>query len=191
MSFRNRAEHAAGVIGDLFEPSPSAEQVKAIADAVEIASVEHFYRPAHAHVYDAISTLYAAGDPVDPVTVAEELDRSGVLETIGGLDGLISLQVNTPATSNASKYASIVQERFTLRRLIEVAGEIAEIGYGRPDDVSYCQDDRRPFADRNGLIARDGRRIILRRNRRCDRQAGRGSCIIVRHNNIEPTCRRL
>jgi len=113
----------------------------AIADAVEVASVEHFYRPAHAHVFDAISALYAAGDPVDPVTVAEELDRGGVLESIGGLDGLISLQVNTPATSNAGKYASIIQERYTLRRLIEVAGEIAEIGYGRPDDVTRAVDE--------------------------------------------------
>ena len=113
----------------------------AIADAVEVALVEHFYRPAHAHVFDAISTLYAAGDPVDPVTVAEELDRGGVLEAIGGLDGLISLQLNTPATSNAGKYASIIQERYTLRRLIEVAGEIAEIGYSRPEDVTRAVDE--------------------------------------------------
>ena len=49
----------------------------AIADAVELTQTEHFYRPAHAHVFDAISTLYAAGDPADPVTVAEELDRAG------------------------------------------------------------------------------------------------------------------
>ena len=112
----------------------------AIADAVEIAGVEYFYRPAHAHVYEAISVLYAAGDPIDPVTVAEELDRGGVLETIGGLDGLIALQVNTPSTSNAGKYASIVQERYTLRRLIETAGEIAEIGYSRPDDVTKAVD---------------------------------------------------
>ena len=37
----------------------------AIADAVERVQIEHFYRPAHAHVFDAISTLYAAGDPAD------------------------------------------------------------------------------------------------------------------------------
>ena len=113
----------------------------AIADAVETARVEHFYRPAHAHVFDAISTLYAGGDPADPVTVAEELDRAGVLESIGGLDGLISLQVNTPATSNAEKYASIIAERYTLRKLIETAGEIAELGYSRPDDVTKAVDE--------------------------------------------------
>jgi len=113
----------------------------AIADAVEHAHTEHFYRPAHAHVFDAISTLYAAGDPADPVTVANELDRLGVLDSIGGLDGLLSLQVNTPATSNAAKYARIVAERYTLRKLIETAGEIAEIGYSRPEDVSRAVDE--------------------------------------------------
>ena len=113
----------------------------AIADAVELTQTEHFYRPAHAHVFDAISTLYAAGDPADPVTVAEELDRAGVLTSIGGLDGLLNLQVNTPATSNASKYAQIISERYTLRRLIEVSGEIAEIGFSMPDDVTRAVDE--------------------------------------------------
>ena len=93
----------------------------AIADAVEHTETVHFYRPANAHVFDAISGLYASGDPADPVTVATELERMGVLEMVGGLDGLISLQVNTPATSNAGKYAQIVAERYLLRRLIAVS----------------------------------------------------------------------
>src|SRR5262245_16607358 len=51
----------------------------AIADAIEIARPEHFYKPAHAHVFDAIVALYGAGEPVDPVTVAEALDRANLL----------------------------------------------------------------------------------------------------------------
>ena len=113
----------------------------AIADAVEHAETVHFYRPANAHVFDAISGLYASGDPADPVTVAAELERMGVLEMVGGLDGLISLQVNTPATSNAGKYAQIVAERYLLRRLIETANEIADLGYSRPDDVLRAVDE--------------------------------------------------
>ena len=113
----------------------------AIADAVEHAETVHFYRPANAHVFDAISGLYASGDPADPVTVAAELERMGVLEMVGGLDGLISLQVNTPATSNAGKYAQIVAERYLLRRLIETANEIADLGYSRPDDVLQAVDE--------------------------------------------------
>ncbi len=113
----------------------------AIADAVETARSEHFYRPAHAHIFDAISSLYAAGDPADPVTVAEELDHAGVIESVGGIDALLALQVNTPAISSASKYASIVAERYTLRRLIAVGGEIAEMGYSLPDDVTRAVDE--------------------------------------------------
>ena len=112
----------------------------AIADALETVSAEHFYRPAHARVFEAVRDLYGAGDPADAVTVAEVLERSGSLETIGGLDGLLSLQMNTPATSNAASYARIVHENHTLRRLIEVASEIAELGYGRPDDVTKAVD---------------------------------------------------
>ena len=112
----------------------------AIADVLETVTAEDFYRPAHARVFEAVHSLYSAGDPADAVTVAEILERNDTLEAIGGLDGLLSLQMNTPATSNAASYARIVRENHTLRRLIEVAGEIAELGYGRPDDVTKAVD---------------------------------------------------
>src|SRR4051795_5379958 len=107
----------------------------AIATAVEVCSADDFYRPIHGHVFDAICSLYGRGEGVDPVTVADELGRAGVLESVGGLSALLSLQVNTPATSNAARYARIVNEHALLRRLIGVAGEIAELGYSVPDDV--------------------------------------------------------
>ena len=47
----------------------------AISEAVQSVTTSDFYKPAHAHIFDAISTLYAAGEPVDPVTVADELSR--------------------------------------------------------------------------------------------------------------------
>ncbi len=113
----------------------------AIADAFEIVSAEHFYRPAHGHIFEAITTLYSAGEPVDPVTVAEELDRAGILEGMGGTAALVSMQAHTPATSSAPRYARIVHERSMLRRLISTANEIAEIGYSRPDDVIKAIDE--------------------------------------------------
>ena len=112
----------------------------AIADVLETVTAAHFYRPAHARVFEAVQSLYSGGEPADAVTVAETLERNGTLEAIGGLDGLLSLQMNTPATSNAASYARIVQENHTLRRLIEVAGEVAEMGYSRPDDVTKAVD---------------------------------------------------
>jgi len=112
----------------------------AIASAVEMCGVDDFYKPAHGHVFDAICSLYAQGEPADPVTVADELRRADLLEAIGGTGTLISLQANTPATANAGRYARIVEEHALLRRLIGVAGEIAEIGYGMPDDVAQAVD---------------------------------------------------
>src|SRR3954447_23414046 len=57
----------------------------AIASAGEAVGVNDFYKPAHAHVFDAITSLYGAGEPADPVTVAEELRRAGLLEAVGGV----------------------------------------------------------------------------------------------------------
>jgi replicative DNA helicase len=112
----------------------------AIAAAVETCSPDDLYKPAHGHVFDAITTLYSRGEPADPVTVADELSRAGLLDAIGGLPTLISLQADTPATTNAARYARIVEEHALLRRLIAVAGEIAEMGYSVPDDVAAAVD---------------------------------------------------
>ena len=56
----------------------------AIAAAIEICSAEDFYKPAHGHIFEAITSLYSQGEPADPVTVADELRRAGLLEAIGG-----------------------------------------------------------------------------------------------------------
>ena len=112
----------------------------AIVEAVQICDSGDFYKPAHGHVYEAVTSLYARGEPADPVTVADELRRASLLDAIGGPAALISLQANTPAIGNAPRYARIVEEHALLRRLIGVASEIAELGYGMPDDVAQAID---------------------------------------------------
>ena len=112
----------------------------AIAVASELLHADDFYKPAHGHIFDAITALTAAGEPADPVTVAEELRRTNVLDMIGGPATLVTLQANTPAVSNAQHYAKIIEEHALLRRLIGVAGEIAEIGYEVPEDVTKAVD---------------------------------------------------
>ncbi len=89
---------------------------QAISAVTSIVATEDFYRPAHRHVFDAIQALYASGQGVDPVTVADELDQAGVLDAVGGPAALISLQARTPAITNAEHYARIVEEKALLRR---------------------------------------------------------------------------
>src|SRR5580698_9047124 len=112
----------------------------AIAAALECCVAEDFYKPAHGHVFAAVTSLYSRGEPADPVTVADELRRSGLLDAVGDASVLISLQVNTPSTANAAYYAKIVEEHALLRRLVTVAGEIAELGYSVPEDVTEVVD---------------------------------------------------
>ncbi len=114
---------------------------EAVSVAVEATSADDFYKPAHGHIFEAITNLYSVGEPVDPVTVAEELKRAGLLEMVGGPQTLVTLQAGTPAIGNAGHYATIIDEYALLRRLIQVSNEIAEIGYGLPDDVTKAIDD--------------------------------------------------
>ena len=113
---------------------------EAIANAAGVIRAPDFYKPAHAHVYEAIHALYATGQPVDPVTVADQLRHGGLLDVVGGHQALVQIMASTPATTNAVGYAKIIEEHALLRRLIGVAGEIAEIGYGLPEDVTKALD---------------------------------------------------
>jgi replicative DNA helicase len=113
---------------------------EAIATAAEICTSTDFYRPAHGHVFDAVMSLYAQGEPADPVTVADELRRAGLLEMVGGSGSLVGLQAGTPTTTNAQHYARIVEEHALLRKLIAVAGDIADMGYSLPDDITTAID---------------------------------------------------
>jgi len=114
----------------------------AVASSSEVVGgAEMFYRPAHAHIFEAITILTARGEAVDPITVGEELRRRDLLDAIGGASTLISLQANAPGTANAAYYARIVRDHALLRRLIGAAGSIAERAYGLPDDVRKAVDE--------------------------------------------------
>jgi replicative DNA helicase len=113
----------------------------AVVAAIEICSSADFYKPAHGHIFSAVVALFERGEPVDAVTVADELRRAGALEQIGDPTMLVGLQANTPSFANAAHYARIVEEHALLRRMITVAGEMAELGYSVPEDVAAAVDE--------------------------------------------------
>lgn len=109
---------------------------------------DDFYKPANMHVAAAMMNLWEHGFmSVDPVIVADELTAMGVLDVIGGPSTLIGLQHGTPATSNARRYARLVADDATLRRLIGVASEITEIGYSTPDAADAIDSARSLLGD--------------------------------------------
>lgn len=114
------------------------------ADALEVlvtdVEPDDFYRPVHGHIATACRTLFDEGGRADPVVIADRLRSWGLLDDVGGLAALLSLQANTPATSNARRYARIILEHATMRRLIGVAGEMLDMAYGVPDDVGEMID---------------------------------------------------
>jgi replicative DNA helicase len=113
----------------------------AIVNAIEVkVEATDFYKPAHGHIYETIVELYGQGEPVDPITLAEELRRKNLLDALGGKATLLQLQAATPSSANAGHYAQIVGELALLRRLIAVAGEISEEAYAAPEDVTHTLD---------------------------------------------------
>jgi len=91
--------------------------------------VEDFYTDAHRRIYEAILDLYNRNLPVDTVTLAEELNRRGHIEDIGGYGYLGELWDAAPTAANALHYAEIVRDKSVLRSLIHVSTEILRDAY--------------------------------------------------------------
>ncbi|ONH59731.1 replicative DNA helicase [Frankia sp. CcI49] len=100
----------------------------ATADVIEILSPGDFYRPAHATVYEAITSLFARGEPTDAISVAAELGRQNLLEHVGGPAYMHTLISSVPTAANAGYYARIVADTAILRRLAEAGSTIRQIG---------------------------------------------------------------
>src|SRR5688500_6986193 len=114
----------------------------AIAAVSEVLAPDghEFYRESHAKVYRGALALYAKGEPVDAITLVDELDERGELEDVGGKVRVHELAALVPASANAGHYAQIVKEAATLRGLIRVGGEIARLGWERPGETPELVD---------------------------------------------------
>ena len=112
----------------------------AIGAVSEVLDAGDFYRESHARIYRAALGLFARGEPVDAITVADELEERGELEEAGGRLRMHELARLVPATANAAHYARIVREMAILRGLIHAGGEVARLGWERPGDAAELVD---------------------------------------------------
>ncbi|MDD5540436.1 MAG: replicative DNA helicase [Candidatus Marinimicrobia bacterium] len=110
----------------------------AIDTAMQYLSGESFYPDKHQEIFRAIMTLHNAGEPVDQVSVINQLKQTKKLEMAGGGYYITGIVESTPSAANVAYYAKIVKRMYDLRRLIMVSGEIQEKAYGGsadPNDI--------------------------------------------------------
>jgi replicative DNA helicase len=111
------------VLGGLLLDNRAWESVSEVLEDTD------FYSHKHRNIYRAIKSLVDQEQPVDVVTVSEELEELGTLNEIGGIAYLGELADMTPSTANSGAYGVIVKERSQQRRLIEAASEITLQAY--------------------------------------------------------------
>ena len=114
-----------------------------LLDIIEILSPQDFYRSAHQKIFTAVSELFARNEPVDLVTLANQLKAAGQLEAVGGAAYLASIVDTAPMAVNAQHYARIIHDKASLRRLIEQSNKIAK----RCFEDSEAVDDVIDFAE--------------------------------------------
>ena len=90
---------------------------------------QDFYRTAHQLIFEVMSELANANEPLDVVTISEALQSRSLAEKAGGNAYLAEILEATPSAANIVAYADIVRERSTLRRLIHAANRIAESAF--------------------------------------------------------------
>ena len=112
----------------------------AVASAIEVLKPDDFYADYNKTIYEAIMNIYAKAEPIDIITVKNELTSLEKLEAVGGLEYLASLPDKVPTTANVEKYVKIVEEKSLLRSLIKTANNLIELGYNQNEDVENIMD---------------------------------------------------
>jgi replicative DNA helicase len=112
----------------------------AIIRVATIIRPEDFYREKHGWIYDAALALHERREPIDLLTVCDELERREQLDQVGGTAFITALVNAVPTSIHAEHYARIVERTATRRRLIDAAGQIAALAYQEADDVDEVVD---------------------------------------------------
>ena len=112
----------------------------AIVKIAQVLSANHFYRDAHADIYNAVLSLYEKREPSDIVTVTDELKLRGVYENVGGSGYLTTLVNFVPTSAHIEHYARIVKEKYVRRQLISAATRITQMGFEESEDVKNLMD---------------------------------------------------
>jgi replicative DNA helicase len=123
--------------------------------AIEVLRASDFYKDGHRQIFSSMVALFERNEPVDLLTLSEELRRQNTLEGVGGAAALASLVEEAATAAHVTSYANIVREKALLRDLIRSATEIIGQSYEQRDDVDALLDQA------EGLIFQISERRLL------------------------------
>ena len=154
------AEAEAAVLGAILRRGD------AIHNVADIIKSDDFYLPAHQLIFSAFIDLFNRKQPIDPLTVAENLISRGQLEDVGGSIYLAELLDAVISAANAEHYAEIVRQRSLQRSLINACADIIGKSYDAPDVEELLDESEasilslsdkagdKSFSDANQLVSR-------------------------------------
>lgn len=109
--------------------------------AAAMLDAKAFFRDAHRRVFERMADLSERSQPIDLVTLKEELERAGELDEVGGPAYIASLVDGVPRSTNVEYYAQIVKEKATLRSLIFSANKIVSTAYEADQEADLILDE--------------------------------------------------
>ncbi len=113
----------------------------AVIEVAQFLKPEFFYSPIHGFIFESVLDLFSKGEPIDILTISNNLKKKKRLEKIGGAVYLTELAESVPTSSNAEYYGLIVKQAYVRRSLISVSGEINELGFNENLEIEEIIDE--------------------------------------------------
>lgn len=113
---------------------------EAISEVAEFLRVDHFYRESNGAIYKAMLTLYEEREPIDVVTVAEQLKKDKALTKVGGSTYLTKLVEGVPTSAHTEHYGKLVKDQAIKRRLISLSSDLTALAFDESKSVREVMD---------------------------------------------------
>lgn len=107
----------------------------AINEVISVLKPDMFYKESHKHIFKSIVRLFSKSEPIDIMTVTEDLRSLGLLEVCGGSYGVSELTLNINSSSNIEVYARVIVENYLRREAIRLSNETSDMSYDTTVDV--------------------------------------------------------
>jgi replicative DNA helicase len=129
---------------------------ESVYDIMDVVNDESFYSEKHRIIFKAMMDLFGKSEPIDLLSLSSRLKEKKQLDQVGGSTYLTELVNSVPSAANIEHYAKLVQKKYILRNLIDVADHVSELGYDEGEDVETLLDsaEKKIFAVTNSGVTR-------------------------------------